>query len=468
MKQIKTTPDPFLRENRGVTKGDAGIGKDRAAKFKGSQKYVSLGKLLFMTIFPTLEYGREDVEVQFVFSCFNANAAAVYDFNTAQFPIQLKDFESQLTNLLKTKPTITISDFVRFLSDKFLTFEGAEAFGLSDIVKPNSRNDTGGPTGTRATSKLLGSDSAESKIKLAALQRANLEKLYGKNNRVHPTYTKPRVNVRISAKKSKDEKKTIIRVFVQDMNTGRLVSTADALTEFMREGISKQDTYPDTPNVRGARHGEIYAANFQKLEDDGIITQMSEEQIKVAKDALKEAKVKDKKIAETEAKMRKYKVMAKPPSDLRNFYFNNSPYLLHGTEGSGILEAQISSEADQALTNIFLVKRFSGKGDTTKPTETQALPFFVHPGSVTLTTVGCPVLKLTQKFFVDFGTGTTLDNYYHITSISHAVANGEYKTTINMKPYDTYGKFANIADDIEKLVIKAAIVEATEKKKNKK
>ena len=70
--------------------------------------------------------------------------------------------------------------------------------------------------------------------------------------------------------------------------------------------------------------------------------------------------------------------------------------------------------------------------------------------------------------FVDFGTGTTLDNYYHITSISHAVANGEYKTTINMKPYDTYGKFANIADDIEKLVIKAAIVEATEKKKNKK
>lgn len=78
------------------------------------------------------------------------------------------------------------------------------------------------------------------------------------------------------------------------------------------------------------------------------------------------------------------------------------------------------------------------------------------------------MVKLTQKFFVDFATGTTLDNYYHVTSVTHTVANGEYKTTVQMKPYDAYGKFANIQDDLEKLLIKSAIAEVATKKKNKK
>jgi hypothetical protein len=468
VKALRKSPDPFLRENKGVTARELGRGSNRSRKFAGNQKYVSLGKLLFCALFPAVESGRDDIEAQFVFSCFNADAGGVYDMNTAQFPIQLKDFEDQLKNYLKKRAVVTISDFIRFLSDKFLTFDGTEAFGLSDIVKPNSRGEKGTPVGTNKTKNLLATDNAENKLKLAELQRKNLEKLYGKNARVHPTYTKPRINVRLDTKKSKDEKKTIVRIYVQDMNSGRLMSTADALTQFMREGISKQDSFPDTPNARGAKHGEIYAQNFKKLEDDGIIGQLNPDQIKKVVDELKKQKVKDKKIKDIENKMKKYKVMLKAPDDLRNFYFQNSPYLLHGTEGSGIIEAQISSESDQNLTNIFLAKRFSGKGDTTKPASQTTLPFYVHPGQLSLTLVGCPVVKLTQKFFVDFATGTTLDNYYHVTSVTHTIANGEYKTAVQMKPYDAYGKFANIQDDLEKLLIKSAIAEVATKKKNKK
>ena len=155
------------------------------------------------------------------------------------------------------------------------------------------------------------------------------------------------------------------------------------------------------------------------------------------------------------------------------FFFENSPYLLHGTEGSGIIEAALSSEADENLTNIFLASRYSGKQSSAKtPQKAANLPYRVHPGTLSITTFGCPFINLTQKYFIDFGTNTTLDNYYVCTSVGHVIGSGDFKTNIEMKPYDAYGAFVNVGDAIDDAFIKSFLAEngipPKRKKKKKK
>ena len=66
-------------------------------------------------------------------------------------------------------------------------------------------------------------------------------------------------------------------------------------------------------------------------------------------------------------------------------------------------------------------------------------------------TLGCPIANLYQQFYVDFGTGTTLDNLYYVTSIKHSLAPGQFKTDMTFVPNDAYGKLAGGA------VIKATL-----------
>ena len=70
----------------------------------------------------------------------------------------------------------------------------------------------------------------------------------------------------------------------------------------------------------------------------------------------------------------------------------------------------------------------------------------VHPSTLSAKTLGCPNLRLFQKYFVDFGTNTTLDNYYIVTSVQHTLGPGNFSTDLSLRPYDVYGRFANIKD----------------------
>jgi hypothetical protein len=257
-----------------------------------------------------------------------------------------------------------------------------------------------------------------------------------------------------------DGNKKVIRIYFQDLAAGRLMTTAEMMSSLIREGMFEDKEYGGRDqNKRNPKHGELYAENLKKLSSKpleyiGKPANLSEEIIK----ELKDQGVKDEaKLKEIEDKAKKYYVIKTAPGNLRKFFFENSPYLLHGTEGSGIIEASLTSETNDNLTSIFLSQRYSGQGDLNAPQNSTNLPFMVHPASLSLTTFGCPMLGLTQKYFVDFATNTTLDNFYACTGINHTITSGEYKTSLEMKPFDAYGAYANVPDRIASTLIKTFV-----------
>ena len=72
----------------------------------------------------------------------------------------------------------------------------------------------------------------------------------------------------------------------------------------------------------------------------------------------------------------------------------------------------------------------------------------IIPTTLNLTTQGCPLIHFAQQYFVDFNTGTTADNIYGVTGITHSFSQGEFTTGIKFAPMDAYGRYIGVIDQV--------------------
>lgn len=126
------------------------------------------------------------------------------------------------------------------------------------------------------------------------------------------------------------------------------------------------------------------------------------------------------------------------------------PTLRIGAEGTTIINASYASSVSGELQNI---KVLEGYKNNISPSQANSFPgvnadLFVIPSSLTITMLGMPLVNRGQIYFVDFGTGTTLDNVYSVTSVKHTIKGGSYVTTVNLVVTFT-GTIKSIITDIQ-------------------
>lgn len=122
------------------------------------------------------------------------------------------------------------------------------------------------------------------------------------------------------------------------------------------------------------------------------------------------------------------------------------PTLTPGTNGSLIRAINVGSKTDGAIgaANLFqAVKGGTGKKGLTGNglEEVNNLPLRVVPIQLTMTTLGCPIAGLYQQYFIDLNTGTTIDNLYKLSQLSHTMAPGKFDSSWTFIYTDGYGKF---------------------------
>ena len=112
------------------------------------------------------------------------------------------------------------------------------------------------------------------------------------------------------------------------------------------------------------------------------------------------------------------------------------PTLRIGSEGSVITNASYSSTGGGDLTNINLMKTYQNSGGNTRADVTPGLgvDMFVIPATVNITMLGMPLINRGQMYYIDFGTGTSLDNVYTVTSVKHSIKGGQFTTTVTLNP----------------------------------
>lgn len=122
----------------------------------------------------------------------------------------------------------------------------------------------------------------------------------------------------------------------------------------------------------------------------------------------------------------------------RELFSKIYPTLTVGTEGSFIESATFNSQPSGEVASSYLLTAMGGEtggsvtGDTTA---SQAIDdVIIVPSTISMNMIGNPCMARGQTYYVDFGTGTTVDNTYSVQSVSHAIRPGSFKTSVTMLP----------------------------------
>jgi hypothetical protein len=67
--------------------------------------------------------------------------------------------------------------------------------------------------------------------------------------------------------------------------------------------------------------------------------------------------------------------------------------------------------------------------------------------------MGNTLVNFGQRVFVDFQTGTTVDNIYVVNGVSHTFSPGEFKTEVKFVFYDGYGKYRSFIDQVNAFAV---------------
>ena len=105
------------------------------------------------------------------------------------------------------------------------------------------------------------------------------------------------------------------------------------------------------------------------------------------------------------------------------------------------------------LLSTTQMMKTAGRQNNTEPNGSAAggIPLRVIPTQLDINTFGCPLFNINQQFFVDFQTGTTVDNIYLLTHLTHTIKQGKFETHIKMVPLDAYGVYESVTAKIDQI-----------------
>lgn len=129
---------------------------------------------------------------------------------------------------------------------------------------------------------------------------------------------------------------------------------------------------------------------------------------------------------------------------LRNFLTKKVPVIQIGHTTSNVTSVSITSNQnprDTANRVTQFYKSDTNFGGNLKNNDIFNLPIRIIPANLSMTTVGCPMPEIGQVYYIDLGTGTSLDSLYVVTKVSHTFGQGKFETNLEFVPQDGLAQF---------------------------
>jgi len=130
------------------------------------------------------------------------------------------------------------------------------------------------------------------------------------------------------------------------------------------------------------------------------------------------------------------------------------PTIIIGSNGSMIESSNYATGNDALLSTIMMLRNSKAAANPSQPNGSGVgdLPLRIVPGALTINSLGCPLVEYMQQFFVDLGTGTTADNLYNVTGLTHTFTPGKFSTQIKFTFADAYGRYESAQSFIDGVV----------------
>ena len=377
------------------------IEEEITGKSKRPRKFVSLAKLLLYYVgIPLQAIGTID-EVQFVYYPLNSEAGYARGTSLAAFPVEIQFFRDVMADYAKKKrnANMTIAEFIQLLNSTVLQDVRHPAFGMREIYANRTPDKPNEPP--------------------ALLPGKNVENVSNElAKKFGGVFRKPVVEMQMECRGGRPTRQgelqrekdglRIMRIHVYDKLSSAYEPTLKVLEA--QQGLESLKSNPD-------------ASTFNQLQEVARRIGLSLE----------------------DKKFRSYE-------DLKTFISQVTPVIGYGANSSGIIAATVASMQNSDLATVNM-QRAMGQPYNSEPnsSSTSAIPLRVQPSQLDLTLFGCPLLNLAQQFFVDFSTGTTIDDLYTLTHLSHVIAAGKFESTAKLTPMNAYGAYESVSSKVSKL-----------------
>lgn len=392
-------PDaPYWKDGFGV-KERAEIEANMSGKSKEPRKFVSLAKLMLYYVgVPLQSVGTID-EVQFVYYPLNSEAGYAAGTPLSSFPVEVGYFRDVMADYAKRKrnANITAAEFVQLLNTTVLSDVRHPAYGMREVYQSRDPKKPTEPPALIGNAEDVGNRLA---------------------NKFGGVFRKPVVEMQIETRGGRPLRQGEVLGDKEGLRIMR-IHVYDKLSTAYEPTLKVLEAQQRLEQLRTEKNVAVYEQLTQVANQIGL-------------------NLKDRRFSSYE--------------DLKSFISQVTPVLNYGSNASGIIAATVQSMQNSDLATVNM-QRAMGQPYNSEPnsSSTSALPLRVQPSQLDLTLLGCPLLNLAQQFFVDFSTGTTIDDLYVLTHLSHVIAAGKFESTAKFTPMNAYGAYENVASKVQKL-----------------
>lgn len=396
----------------------------------------SFGKLFSVFVAHALKNNNSIDELQVFFYQFNDHAGTAKSTNIASFPIEMPIFFDQYRQTIEAKRTesLTVEEFLKLVIDAQLSDERSIGYGYKQFFKPYD--------GTTSHNLKDGKEQAYENA------------LAGLGAPLGP-FTKPVIEMYVETTYSSDGTgNDLLRRFeLQESGIDREKLKNDLLTRIMRIHIFDRSNSPyktqglilKAGNSPGTRYVEVQGAT-----DDEVAANVSIVNNRLAKSDTSNAVTFDLTATDSTGNSTVGALTA-----IKQAVSRTMPSILYGANASMVINASLTSKQDALLAAVQMqtVSAKAGRPSVGQPNGSGqgGLPLRIIPASMSMTTMGCPLLSIGQQYFIDFSTGTTVDNIYCLTGITHTISSGKFESQLTLTFYDAYGRYEGAPDIIKYL-----------------
>lgn len=204
--------------------------------------------------------------------------------------------------------------------------------------------------------------------------------------------------------------------------------------------------------------------NYDKRSSEELITKLILDNILILKDEKGQilpanTDIKDKKIRSISINATRQQQQFKTFKQLKNNFKSYMPSLTLGQSNSALLSGNITTSQDPKYSTVQMMRSMQDVKDPPASdieyelfNNSTSAPMYVIPSQASATIIGCPLINFSQLIFLDFNTGTSIDNMYFVNGIKHTISPGKFTTDLTLIQSDLYSRFEAHANNIAQFI----------------
>lgn len=394
---------------------------------------VSFGKLFLNFFAPVINEEQKDKkteEIQIFFYNLNDECGPASELNIAEFPIRMDVLINAYGEMLKKTKTesLTMQQFLTLVIETNFSDRRALPYGMTEYYKLDKQELS---EDDKSKKGMLGwidewGEFKPPQIEMMIESGSNLDQ---------------KVAIKTSVTNfSNDRTKFITRIHIYDKtcnpfeNQQTILRTSDGfevgkinhrkLVKILKEKIKKETI--GNENVT-TTYNTIKDSKSEKSKKEAIEKFLTESFTKTIYETAGTVGISNK-------------------QTIKNWIMSSVPSISIGSNGGTITSCNVATKTDsvQASINAMNAAKGYGPGGASPTTDNLdsggGMPIRATPVQVTLTSLGVPNAQLYQSYFIDFDTGTSIDNIYNCTGVSHSISPGKFTTNWTFMYTDGYAR----------------------------